>query len=145
MLVQKLNSFNSFWWRQCNGMGCISLIEKKKEKKKQTSLVLNGGNLNSERYQDEILQLVAISYFLSPGPNSVLQDDNACPHGARFIRDYFDNVGREWGGWNSFLAVMTSTPEVQAAWDAVSATATNNRPLCQDIVALLNFQYDLFL
>lgn len=120
-------------------------LKKKKRKKKQTSLVLNGGNLNSERYQDEILQLVAIPYFLSPGPNSVLQDDNACPHGARFIRDYFDNVGREWGGWNSFLAVMTSTPEVQAAWDAVSATATNNRPLCQDIVALLNFQYDLFL
>lgn len=58
-------------------MGCISLIEKKK--KKQTSLVLNGGNLNSERYRDEILQLVAIPYFLSPGPNSVLQDDNACP------------------------------------------------------------------
>lgn len=124
-------------------MGCISLIEKKK--KKQTSLVLNGGNLNSERYRDEILQLVAIPYFLSPGPNSVLQDDNACPHGARFIRDYFDNVGREWGGWNSLLAVMTSTPEVQAAWDAVYARATNNRPLCQDIVALLNFQYDLFL
>uniref|UniRef100_A0A3Q3EI99 Tc1-like transposase DDE domain-containing protein n=1 Tax=Labrus bergylta TaxID=56723 RepID=A0A3Q3EI99_9LABR len=44
---------NSFWWR----------------------LVFIGGNLNADRYRDEILQPVTIPYLHSLGPNSILQDE----------------------------------------------------------------------
>ena len=68
--------------------GVISLAGK-------TSLVTIGGNLNAERYQGEILQPVAIPSIHSLGPNSILQEDNARPHRAGFIRDYLQNVGLE--------------------------------------------------
>ena len=58
-----------------------------------------GGNLNAERYRDEILQPVAIPYLHSLGPNSILQDDKARPHRAWFIRDYLQNVGVERMEW----------------------------------------------
>lgn len=61
----------------------------------KTRLVIIGGNLNAERYRDEILQPVAIPYLHSLGPNSILQDDNARPHRAGFIRDYLQNLGVE--------------------------------------------------
>jgi hypothetical protein len=67
-----------------------------------------------QRYRDEILQPVAIPYLQSLGPNSILQDDNARPHRAGFIRDYLQNVGVERMEWPAsspdLLAVLTSTP-----------------------------------
>src|SRR4029434_4038340 len=60
---------------------------------------LFGGTLNAERYRDEILQPVAIPYLHSLGPNSILQDDNAHPHRAGFIRDYLQNLGVERMDW----------------------------------------------
>lgn len=60
----------------------------------KTRFVIIGGNLNAERYRDEILQPVAIPYLHSLGPNSILQDDNSRPHRAEFIRDQHNN-----GGW----------------------------------------------
>ena len=58
----------------------------------KTRLVIIGGNLSAERYQDEILQPLAIPYLHSLGPNSILQDNNAHPHRAGFIRDYLQNL-----------------------------------------------------
>ena len=45
----------------------------------KTRLVIIGGNLNAERYRDEILQPVAIPYLHSLGQNSILKDDNTLP------------------------------------------------------------------
>uniref|UniRef100_A0A3Q4ALE6 Tc1-like transposase DDE domain-containing protein n=1 Tax=Mola mola TaxID=94237 RepID=A0A3Q4ALE6_MOLML len=61
----------------------------------KTRLVIIGGHLNAERYQDEILQPVAIPYLYCLGLNSILQDDNARPHTVGFIRDYLKNLGVE--------------------------------------------------
>ena len=72
--------------------GSISLTGK-------TRLVIIGGNLNAERYRDEILQPVAIPYLHSLGLKSILQDDNVRPHRARFIRDYLQNLGVERMEW----------------------------------------------
>lgn len=43
----------------------------------KTRFVVIGSNFKAERYRDEILQPVAISYLHSLGLNSVFQDDNA--------------------------------------------------------------------
>jgi len=53
------------------------------------------GHLNAVRYRDEILQ----PYHHNLRPNSILQDDNACPHRARVITDYLQNVGEERKEW----------------------------------------------
>ena len=96
----------------------------------KTRLVIIGGNLNAERYRDEILQPVAIPYLHSLGPNSILQDDNARPHRAGFIRDYLQNVGVEKMEWPA------SSPDlnpIENLWDqlgrAVRARVTNTTTL----------------
>ena len=96
----------------------------------KTRLVIIGGNLNAERYRDEILQPVAIPYLHTLGPNSILQDDNACPHRAGFIRDYLQNVGVERMEWPA------SSPDlnpIEHLWDqlgrAVRARVTNTTML----------------
>merc|ERR1711951_246843 len=71
------NRVTSFGGGSVMVWGSISLTGK-------TRLVIIGGNLNAERYRDEILQPVAIPYLHSLGPNSILHDDNACPHRAGF-------------------------------------------------------------
>uniref|UniRef100_A0A8C5FEW1 Tc1-like transposase DDE domain-containing protein n=1 Tax=Gadus morhua TaxID=8049 RepID=A0A8C5FEW1_GADMO len=65
----------------------------------KTRLVIIGGNLNAERYGNEILQPVAIPYVHGLGPNSILQDDNARPHRAgnpdlNPIEHLWDQLGR---------------------------------------------------
>lgn len=70
-------------------------------------LLIIRGNFNEERYRGEILQTVAIPYLHNLRSNSILQDDNACPHRAGFIRDYSSIW--EWRWWNGLPAVRTST------------------------------------
>uniref|UniRef100_A0A8C4DEX4 Tc1-like transposase DDE domain-containing protein n=1 Tax=Dicentrarchus labrax TaxID=13489 RepID=A0A8C4DEX4_DICLA len=86
------NRITSFGGGSVMVWGGISLTGK-------TRLVITGGNLNAERYGDEILQPVAIPYLHSLGPNSILQDDNVRPHRTGFIRDYLQYVGVERMEW----------------------------------------------
>jgi len=65
----------------------------------KTRLVIIEGHFNAVRYQNDILHLVAIPYLHNLGLNSILQDDNACPHRARVITDYLQNVGVERMKW----------------------------------------------
>lgn len=58
----------------------------------KTRLIIIGGNLNAECYQDEILQPVAILYLHSLVLNAVLQEYNTCP---LIIRDYLQSLGVE--------------------------------------------------
>lgn len=108
----------------------------------KTRLVIIGGNLNAERYRDEILQPVAIPYLHSLGPNSILQDDNARPHRAGFLRDYLQNLGVERMEWPA------SSPDlnpIEHLWDqlgrAVRARVTNTTTLA-DLRQMLDEEWD---
>ena len=46
-----------------------------------------GGNLNTQRYRDEILAPVVIPY-VNANPNAIFQQDNARPHTARLTTQY---------------------------------------------------------
>lgn len=54
----------------------------------KTQLLIVDGNLNAQRYRDEILDPVAIPYLQTLGPGAILQDDNARPHTARIVQDH---------------------------------------------------------
>ena len=98
----------------------------------KTRLVIIGGNLNAERYRVEILQPVAIRYLHSLGPKSILQDDNARPHRAGFIRDYLQNVGVDRMKWPAQDSCPDLNP-IENLWDqlgrAVRARVTNTTTL----------------
>ena len=64
----------------------------------KTELVIIEDNLNEVRYRNEILEPVAIPYLQNLGPNSTLQDDNACPP-ARIVTKYPQNLGVERTEW----------------------------------------------
>ena len=71
----------------------------------KTELVIIEGNLNAVRYQNEILEPVAIPYLQNLGPNSILQDDNARPHRGRII------TPPEFGTGEDGMACRESRPQ----------------------------------
>lgn len=65
---------------------------------RKTNLVVINGNLNAQRYRDEILAPVVVPYT-NANPNAVFQQDNARPHTARLTTHYLqaNNVNvMEW-------------------------------------------------
>jgi hypothetical protein len=55
---------------------------------KRSPYIVNG-NLNSQRYIDEILRPLVLSFLQQIGPNAVFQDDNARPHRGRIVNDFW--------------------------------------------------------
>ena len=79
----------------------------------RTQLVIINGNLNGQRYRDEILDPVAIPYI--KGIRGILQDDNARPHRARIIiTDYLQQRGVQRIEWpactTDWVPARTSIP-----------------------------------
>ena len=54
---------------------------------RKTNFVIINGNLNAQRYRDEILAPVVIPY-VNANPNTIFQQDNARPHTARLTTQY---------------------------------------------------------
>ena len=55
----------------------------------RTPLVAVTGNLTGIHYRDEIVQRYLIPFIQAQANNVTIQQDNARPHVARVIRDYF--------------------------------------------------------
>uniref|UniRef100_A0A4W6FSW7 Tc1-like transposase DDE domain-containing protein n=1 Tax=Lates calcarifer TaxID=8187 RepID=A0A4W6FSW7_LATCA len=79
---------------------------------------------------------------MSLGPNSILQDDNACPHRAGFIRDYLQNLGVQMMEWPA------SNPDlnpIEHMWDqlgqAVRVRVSNTTTLA-DLRQMLVEEWD---
>jgi hypothetical protein len=51
--------------------------------------VLERGTMTGVRYRDEILNVYVRPYAGAVGPESILMDDNARPHRARVVEQYF--------------------------------------------------------
>ena len=102
------------------------------------------------------------SHISSLGRNSILQDDNARPHRARFISDYLQNLGVERMEFNpieqlwyqlrcAVRARVTNTTRLAdlpqtlvEEWDAipqqrVTRLVTSMRRRCQAVVAVYVF------
>jgi transposase len=56
----------------------------------RSQLVFIDGNINAQRYRDEILIEHAIPFLRQHGPGLIFQQDNARPHAARIITDFLE-------------------------------------------------------
>ena len=65
----------------------------------KTDLIHVAGNLNGQRYLNEVLNPVAIPYIRTLGAGGTLQDDNARPHGARLVNDHLTQQRIPWMDW----------------------------------------------
>ena len=75
----------------------------------KTRLVGIGGNLNAERYRDEILQPVAIPYISTVWDRTLSSKMTTLAPTGQGLSESTSRMW-EWRGWNGLLAVLTSTP-----------------------------------
>ena len=72
----------------------------------QTPLYVIDGNLNGNRYLQEVIQLFVIPALQGIGAAAMCQDDNAQPHRARVVTDFLrqHNVSRmDWPAYSPYL------------------------------------------
>lgn len=98
----------------------------------KTRLIIIGGNLNAECYQDEILQPVAILYLHSLVLNAVLQEYNTCP---LIIRDYLQSLGVERMELPTCNSDLNLTETGSISWGVLFVSEWPTRPhwLCKGV------------
>ena len=80
---------------------------------RKTNLVIINGNLNVQRYRDEILTPVVIPY-VNANPNAIFQQDNARPHTARLTMQYLPANNVDVMEWSSKSPDLSPVEQV---WD----------------------------
>ena len=108
----------------------------------KTDLVIIEGNLNAERYRDEILEPVAIPYLRNMGPTAILQDDNARPHRARIIREYLQNVGVERMEWPAMSPDLNPNEHLCDQLGCAVRLRLKNRTTLPDLQHILIKEWD---
>lgn len=93
------------------------------------------GNLNAQRYRDEILQPHALPTLRRVGPQAVLQDDNARPHRARLVDAFLRHSGVTRMDWPACSPDMNP---IENAWDYLERQVRDNHPPPQNPQQLLN-------
>lgn len=93
--------------------------------KSRTPLVMLDGNLNAQRYVDEILQREVIPFLDEHPEIQFFQQDNARPHSARLSRDFLEDNDVQVLDWPPYSPDMSP---IEHLWDQLKTAISRRRP-----------------
>ena len=90
------------------------------------------GNLNGQRYRDEILRPLVVPALQQIGQQAVLQDDNARPHRAWVVITFLQQAGVNRLDWP---ACSPDLNPIENLWDHLEQRVVRNHPSAADPAA----------
>lgn len=106
----------------------------------RTELVIVDGNLNSQRYCDEILAPVVVPFFNANRRISLLQQDNARCHTARITTDFLAEEHIEVLPWP---ALSPDLSPIEHLWDALDRRVRLRQPATlRQLTAILREEWN---
>ena len=90
------------------------------------------GNLNGQRYRDEILRPLVVPALQQIGQQAVLQDDNARPHCARVVNTFLQQAGVNRMDWP---ACSPDLNPIENLWGPLGAASCAEPSACADPAA----------
>ena len=100
---------------------------------RKTRLLVLDGNLNAQRYINEVLVPEVIPFLLQNGPNLIFQQDNARPHVARVVNDFFNQNNVDRLPWP---ALSPDLSPIEHLWDELSRRIHNGNPQINTVAQL---------
>lgn len=98
-------------------------------------VVVDGGNLNADRYIREILEEHVVPFAPFIGNNFVLMQDNARAHSARTVQTYLNHVGITVMEWPARSPDMNP---IEHVWDLLKRSVKSRMPPPNNLNELRN-------
>ena len=99
----------------------------------RTDLIVVNGNMNWQWYLNDIIVPVVVPNLQRIGNGAVFQDDNARPHRARVVQDYFRQHGIQRKEWPARSPDMNS---IEHLWDLLERRVRGRPQVTQTVADL---------
>lgn len=100
---------------------------------RKTRLLVINGNLNAQRYINEVLVPEVIPFLRQNGPNLNFQQDNARPHVARVVNDFLNQNNVDRLPWP---ALSPNLSPIEHLWDELSRRIHNGNQQINTVAQL---------